>query len=138
MKRVGFYRRPQQDTPSGYKERIVWQLSKGPMTGRQIRELLKLETSQFWGAIYDAMKGGKVVSIERYDRHLTADGEDWWYRLTGKPKFIAPAAHQTSQQIVVTPRKREHDPQECRRINIERAARRARLIKAGLYIDEFN
>ena len=137
MKRVAFYRRPSKSVEGGFKERIVWMLSKGDMTGREICERMKLDRSRFGAMLKHAFKG-KVVLIERYGRYVDNDGEDYWYHLASKPKFIAPAAEQTEKQIVISPRRRDHDPQECRRVNIERAARRARLIKAGLYIDEFN
>lgn len=135
MKRVPFYRRTQA-RESGYKERIIWQLSKGPMTGRQLRHMLKLNMRQFYGAIHDAMHCKKVVNVERFDRYVDDLGEDWHYRLVSSPKFVAPKIDDERKRVIINPRRPKEDYAEMRRINTEKAERRARLIKAGLYIDE--
>lgn len=137
MKKVAFYRRPSKSPEGGFKERIVWLLSKRDMTGAEICHRMKLERRRFSALIKHALNG-KVVLIERYGLHVENGVEDYWYRLASKPKYITATTEQTEKQIVISPRKRQFDPQESRRINIERAARRARLIKAGYYIDEFN
>lgn len=135
MKRQPFYRRERKGCQS-YKERIIWQLSKGVMTGRQLCHVLKLTRRELYGAMYDSMKGGKVVLVERFDRYVDDLGEDWHYRLVETPKFVAPKVSSARQNIIISSRRYGRNHEEDRRRNTEKAAIRARLIEAGLYIDE--
>lgn len=137
MKRVAFYRRSgDQSTPlAGMKERVVWRLSKGPATGTELAEIFGITRVQMNHIAAKWHKNTKTAQISASGWYQLADGgRDRTYTLAGKAKVVTPQGYTpkcTLKAILYT-------SEETRRINTERAKRRARLIKAGLYIDEFN
>lgn len=137
MKRVAFYRRSgDQSTPlAGMKERVVWRLSKGPATGTELAEIFGITRVQMNHIAAKWHKNTKTAQITASGWYPLADGgRDRTYTLAGKAKVVTPHGYTpkcTLKAILYT-------SEETRRINTERAKRRARLIKAGLYIDEFN
>lgn len=137
MKRVAFYRRSgDQSTPlAGMKERVVWRLSKGPATGTELAEIFGITRVQMNHIASKWHKNTKTAQIAASGWYPLADGgRDRTYTLTGKPKLVTPQGDTpkfTRNTIL-------YSSEETRRVNTERAKRRARLIKAGLYIDEFN
>lgn len=137
MKRVAFYRRSgDQSTPlAGMKERVVWRLSKGPATGAELAEIFgitRVQLNHIAAKWRPNERTSQIVASEWVP--LPEGGRDRTYSLAGKPKRVTPRgieAKYSTNTILNT-------NEETRRKNTERAARRARLIKAGLYIDEFN
>ncbi|WP_313824046.1 hypothetical protein [Leclercia sp.] len=80
-------------------------------------------------------QGKQTITInasEWFD--LPDGGRDRIYTLGSKIKRITP---QGDEPILMVGSLKNSSP-EVKRMNTERAKRRARLIAAGLYIDEFN
>lgn len=138
MKRVAFYRRGGKDGPfTGLRERLVWHLSKGPASGRQICAALGFDLKEFNKAIASKnLLKQKTACVTASEWFIDEDGfRDRVYSLEGKPKRVVPEAGKT---VLYSIKSLRNSSQENRRKNIERAERRARLIKAGLYIPEFD
>ena len=137
MKRVAFYRRSgDQSTPlAGMKERVVWRLSKGPATGTELAEIFgitRVQLNHIATKWRPNERTSQIVASEWVP--LTDGGRDRTYSLASKPKRVTPRGTETKYSTNTILNTNE----ETRRKNTERAKRRARLIKAGLYIDEFN
>lgn len=138
MKRVAFYRRGgKEGTFTGLRERLAWHLSKGPATGRQICEAMGFKLAEFNAAIASKnLLKQKTACITASEWFVDEDGfRDRIYTLEGKPRRVVPEGGKT---VIYSIKSLRHSSQENRKRNTERAERRARLIKAGLYIDEFN
>ena len=80
-------------------------------------------------------QGKQTITFNASEWVELPDGQrDRVYTLAGKPKRITP---QGEEPIIMLGSLKNSSP-EVKRLNTERAKRRARLIAAGLYIDEFN
>lgn len=137
MKRVAFYRRAGDQTSSlaGMKERIVWRLSKGPATGAELAQIFGITRVEMNQRAWDVIRNNTVVEIAASEWFQLAEGgRDRTYTLARKPKLVTP----TGDTPKYTRKTILNTNEESRRINTEKAKRRARLIAAGLYIDEFN
>lgn len=135
MKRMAFYRRAgrQDSKNAGLKEKVVWKLSKGPATGRELSEQFGLALVDLNRIAAQWLRGKKIVAIEATDWVTGEDGiRDRTYRLVKKPQFVSPPGRTRP----CTRRAKEQVLKGEREKNIEKARRRARLIAAGLYIDE--
>lgn len=137
MKRPAFYRRSGDQTTrnAGMKERIAWRLSKGPATGTELAAIFGITTGQMNHIASKWHKTEAIMQIKVSDWFsLPEGGRDRTYSLERKPKRITPQGETPK----FTRKTMLASSDETRRINTERAKRRARLIAAGLYIDEFN
>lgn len=137
MKRVAFYRRAGDQTTSlaGTKERVAWRLSKGPATGTELAEIFGITRVQMNHIASKWSQHEAVSAIKASEWFQLPDGgRDRTYSLERKPKRITPRGEtpRYTRKTFLTASK------ETKRLNTERAKRRARLIAAGLYIDEFN
>ena len=138
MKRPAFYRRSgkQNTRLAGIKERAVWKLSKGPATGAELAETFGISLKLMNNTISTWLRqGNKTITINASEWFELPDGQrDRVYTLAGKPKRITPQG----EEPIIMPGSLKNSSPEVKRLNTERAKRRARLIAAGLYIDEFN
>lgn len=135
MKRVGFYRRTGKEGPHhGIKERVVWQLSKRPMTPTELAEILGVERWRILDnltamlkdeGVAQVVKGEEVARGTKKPEHL--------YHFKGLGSRIFPKC---GKSILVSSKSAANATSETRIANIEKAKRRARLIAAGLYVDE--
>lgn len=136
MKKVAMYRRGRGGPNHGLKEKAVWLLSKGPMTGRQLHMATKLSLRSIH----------RQLNAERHLVSATAEisAGDWYideeteyrdrvYTLVRKPRRITAKAS-TNKTILVSIKSLRDRGEDKRQECIEAAARRARLIKAGLWI----
>lgn len=135
MKRVPFYRRAGAVGEfSGMKERIVWALDKGPATGKELAERLKIDRLYLNRVASSYLRWNKVVVITATDWVMGEDGiRDRTYTLVKKPAVVKPKDAKTR---LCTWRAIQQASKGEREKNIEKAKRRARLIAAGLYVDE--
>lgn len=136
MKKVAMYRRGRGGPNDGLKEKIVWLLSNGPMTGRHLHVATKLPLRSIHLQLRD----------ERHLISATAEisASDWYideetgqrdrlYTLVRTPRRVITKA-KANKTIVVSVRSLAERGEDKRQQCIEAAARRARLIKAGLWI----
>ncbi|MEI2684253.1 hypothetical protein [Erwinia aphidicola] len=136
MKKVAMYRRGRGGPNDGLKEKIVWLLSTGPMTGRQLHVATKLPLRSIHLQLRD----------ERHLISATAEisASDWYideetgqrdrvYTLVRTPRRVITKA-KANKTIVVSVKSLAERGEDKRQQCIEAAARRARLIKAGLWI----
>lgn len=137
MKRVAFYRRSgDQSTPlAGLKERVVWRLSKGPATGAELAAIFGITRVEMNRIASKWKKHEQTARIESSEWFALPDGgNDRIYTLVSKLKRVTPqgATPKYTRNTIL------NSNEETRRINTEKAKRRARLIKAGLYIPELD
>jgi len=134
MKRVPLYRRTgRKGKLSGLKERIVWQLSKRPMTGRELCAVLDVELKELNKAMYHTLKRTSTVHITASEWVTGADGlSDRTYTLERKARLVVPQG----KTRIFTLNSMKHMGEDKKQEAIAAAKRRARLIKAGLYINE--
>lgn len=144
MRRVAHYRRSGRKMAyggvspyAGLREKIVWALSPDKrMTGAELAERFGLTLSQFnkcIGAKFLNDQTSQVTGGEQWTVEGTRT-KDRYYWLAGKPRYLAPKV--TKEKTLVISKKTRADDDTWRE-NTARAERRARLIKAGLYINEF-
>lgn len=137
MKLIAFYRRGRvKDAPlAGLNERVAWRLSKGPQTGAQLAEIFGIPVGKMNTMMGKMMKFNSVVSVTASEWIAQEDGgRDRIYTLNGKARRLAKAGGNPRR----TPNSLRYANEETKRINTEKAKRRARLIKAGLYIPELD
>lgn len=119
----------------GMKERVIWRLSKGPQTGTQLAEIFGVTTGRMNSLMGSVLRFNSVVNVEASDWfNLPEGGRDRTYTLTRSAKVVTPQGKSPlySRKTIGIAN------DETRRINTEKAQRRARLIKAGLWIPEFD
>lgn len=127
MRKLPQYRRNAAPN-SGFKERVVWQLSKGPKTGRELSALFHMSLGQFNSIMRGCLRGETAV-ITASDP-VPVDGcTDFTYTLVSTKRIT----HKNPKAIVVSWRAFGMATNDSQRINTEAAQRRARLIKAGLW-----
>lgn len=137
MKRLAFYRRGGvKNAPlAGLNERVAWRLSKGQATGAELAEIFGITTVMMNRMMGKLMQFNSVVHITSSDWvDLEGGGRDRTYTLIGKARRLAKPGGNPRR----TPNSLRNANEETRRKNTERAARRARLMKAGLYIPELD
>ncbi|NNS07288.1 hypothetical protein [Erwinia sp. JH02] len=136
MKKVAMYRRGRGGPNDGLKEKIVWLLSKWPMTGRQLHMATKLPLRSIHRQLnaqrHLISATAEISAGEWYIDEETAQ-RDRLYTLVRNPRRITSAAA-TNKTIVVSINSLRDRGEEQRQACIEAAARRARLMKAGLWI----
>lgn len=135
MKRNPFYRR--KGTPGkhdGVKERFIWQLSKRPMTGSELSQILKVPRNELNKLAGEYLKQTGVATIEASEWFQAEDGlKDRVYTLVKVGKKAYPTA---GKSIIFSENSRKIALAGERDEKRELAKRRARLIKSGLYINE--
>jgi len=137
MKRCPFYRRPgKQGKFTGLKERVIWMINKRgrPVTGAEIAEVFGVSLIEFNRCANGLTRGtGRIVQLVASETWLNEEGiADRHFNIVSTPKVITPVG----KTRLFTKRAIAQAAKGQRELNIERAARRRRLIAAGLYIDE--
>lgn len=130
MKRIPFYRRggkPGRDI----KERVCWRLHAGPATGTQLADMLGITLVEFNRATRNMLKGTAtaVINVTEW-RPLGSGVLDRTYTLekVGGPRAVPKGG----RSLLINPKTLSYDKVK----NTEAAKCRARLIAAGLYINE--
>lgn len=141
MKKVAFYRRSGRSGKfSGLKERVVWMIqTRGrPVSGEEIAAVFDVSLAEFNQVARTITRGsGKVVTIIASSTWVTESGiVDRYFDISSSIKYATPTS-ETAKTRLCTRRAVEVHRSGCRNECIEKAARRRRLINAGLYIDEF-
>lgn len=138
MKRTPFYRRPGRTGQfSGLRERVIWMIqTRGrPVTGSEIAAAFGVSLVEFNRTAKNLIRGtGKIARLEVSPTWLTESGiVDRRFNLVTQAKVVIPKGKTRlcTRGAVLHASKKAH--QEF----LDKAARRSRLIKAGLYIDEF-
>ncbi|KNC11545.1 hypothetical protein AC790_13320 [Pantoea sp. RIT-PI-b] len=121
------YRRNQHPN-NGFKEKVVWQLSKHPMTGRELSALFHMSLGEFNSLMRGCLRG-KTAVITASDPVPVDACTDYTYTLISTKR----TTHINPKAIVVSWRAFGMATNDSQRINTEAAQRRARLIDAGLY-----
>lgn len=139
MKRCPFYRRPgKQGKFAGLKERVIWMISKRgrPVTGTEIAEVFGITLAEFNLVARTITRGsGLVAKIVASEKWITESGHvDRHFALIEPAKVVLP---KNSKTRLFTRKSVAYSSKQMRQQCIEKAARRKRLIAAGLYIDEF-
>ncbi|MFB6328790.1 hypothetical protein ACE8EZ_22245 [Pantoea deleyi] len=131
MKKVAQYRRSHGPN-AGFSEKLAWQLSKGPATGRELAERLGMTLREFNRLILNTMQhGGETLQIKASDQVCLGGGSvDRTYTLTRKPRRVARGQ---AKPMVIN--HSNDSSEEAKKRNREAAARRARLIASGLYLE---
>nr|WP_154325080.1 regulator [Pantoea sp. 201603H] len=133
MKKIPFYRR-NHGRNSGLKEKVAWQLSKRPMSGKELADIFRMEPAELNSIMRYYINENAVATITAGEWFIDESGfRDRIYTLEKKAKRIAPRPTKT---IVVSLKSFKNAGEEQRQKNILAAQRRARLIAAGLYITE--
>ncbi|MEN4658736.1 hypothetical protein E1N66_12280 [Pantoea allii] len=130
MKKLAQYRRSNGPN-AGFSEKLAWQLSKGPATGRELAERFGMSLREFNRLIINTMRhGGKTLQVEASNQvSLGGNSIDRTYTLIRRPRRVAP---QALPPMVIN---QSNDRSE-ESIKRHRAAakRRARLIASGIYM----
>jgi len=121
------YRRNQHPN-NGFKEKVVWQLSKGPRTGRELSALFHMSLGEFNSLMRGCLRG-KTAVITASEPVPVDACTDYTYTLISTKR----TTHKNPKAIVVSWRAFGMATNDSQRINTEAAQRRARLIDAGLY-----
>lgn len=135
MKKIAMYRRGRDGCANaGLKEKIMWQLSKEPMTGQQLAQILKVSIRTIHDNLSDSvLLNQKVATVTAGEWFSNESGvRDRVYTAPRNPKRVAVK----NKTIVISNRSFSQVGEENRQKNIIAAQRRARLIAAGLYITE--
>ncbi len=123
MRKLAQYRRNTHPN-SGFKEKIAWQLSKGPRTGRELSALFHMTLGEFNGLLR-----GKTIVIEASEP-VPVDGcINYTYTLI-RTRRITRSHPET---IIVSRRSFAELGEDKRQQNIIAAEKRARLISRGWY-----
>lgn len=112
----------------GFKEKVVYQLSKQDMTGRELSALFHMSLGQFNSLMRGCLRGETAVIAASNPVPVDAC-TDYTYTLVSTKR----TTHKNPKAIVVSWRAFGMATDDSQRINTEAAKRRARLIDAGLY-----
>ncbi|WP_336700072.1 hypothetical protein [Pantoea dispersa] len=126
MRKLPHYRRSTHPN-SGFKEKVVFQLSKKAMTGRELSALFHMSLGQFNSLMRGCLRGETAV-ITATDP-VPVDGcTDFTYTLVSTKRKTCT----NPKSIVVSWRAFGMATNDSQKRNTEAAQRRARLIKAGI------
>jgi len=131
MKKVAQFRRS-TGANAGFSEKLAWQLSKGPATGRELAERFGMTLSEFNRLVLHIMhRGGETLKVEASNQICLGGGSiDRTYTLARNPRRVAPPP---SRPMVIN---YSNDcSEDAKKRNREAAKRRARLIASGLYLE---
>ena len=130
MRKIAHYRRSNHPN-GGFREKLSYQLSSGPKTGRELSALFNMSLGAFNINMRDCLRyQGETLQIEASDPVKVGRAIDRTYTLARKPRRVLPA---TRNDCCVSRKQIENRSEEKRQQCIEAAQRRARLMKAGLY-----
>lgn len=127
MRSIPQYRRNGRPN-QGFKEKAVYQLSKGPKTGRELSALFHMSLGEFNALMRGCLRGETVV-ITATDPVPVGGCSDFTYTLVSTKRIT----HKNPKAIVVSWRAFGMATNDSQCINTEAAQSRARLIKAGLW-----
>ncbi|MGK9174156.1 regulator [Yokenella regensburgei] len=138
MKKCPFYRRPgKKGKFTGLKERVIWMIQTrgAPVTGAEIAEKFGITLIEFNRTANTLTRGdGQIVKVIASPTWKTETGiVDRHFSIESQPKLLSPSGKEKTFTRKGKDQAARNQQKEC----IARAARRARLIAAGLYIDEF-
>ena len=141
MKRVPHYRHSGRPGKlSGMRERASWFITKngGRATGSELAELLGISLIEFNRVARTLTRGGGLVAnIVASPTWKTESGiVDRHFTMTSPARYVAPSSL-TAKTPLYTRRAILYSSENRRQESIDKAARRRRLIAAGLYINEF-
>ncbi|KAA5932362.1 MULTISPECIES: hypothetical protein [unclassified Pantoea] len=125
MRKLAQYRRNNHPN-SGFKEKVTFQLSKRPMTGRELCALFHMTLAEFNHQMRECLKPCKSISISSSDPVKVGRVFDHTYTLERKPKRLVPL---NSVPIVISGGGFD---EQRRKEAIIAAKRRARVIALGL------
>lgn len=127
MRKLAQYRRNTHPN-SGFKEKVAWQLSKGPRTGRELSAFFHMTLGEFNGLMRGCLRG-KTVVIEASEP-VPVDGcIDYTYTLIRTRRIVS--SH--PETMIVSHRSFAARGDDKRQQNIIAAEKRARLINKGWY-----
>lgn len=131
MKKVAQFRRS-NGANAGFSEKLAWQLSKGPATGRELAERLGMTLSEFNRLVIHIMRrGGETLQVEASNQISLGGGYiDRTYKLVRNPRRVASPP---CKPMVIN--YRNDCSEEAKKRHREAAKRRARLIASGLYLE---
>lgn len=131
MKKIAHYRRSHGPN-AGFSEKLSWQISKGPATGRELAERFGISLREFNNLINSTLRrGGETLQVEASNPvSLGGNAIDRNYTLIRRPRRIAP---QALPPMVIN----QNNDRSEEAIQRHRAAakRRARLIASGIYME---
>lgn len=115
---------------NGFKEKVAWQLSKHPMTGRELSALFNMSFAEFNHNIRDCLRRqGETLQVEASAPVKVGRATDKTYTLVRKPRRVTPTK---KKEMVVSWNQLACKGEEHKKQAIEAAKRRARLIKKGI------
>ncbi|MEN4606020.1 hypothetical protein WKG98_08405 [Pantoea agglomerans] len=131
MKKVAQFRRS-SGANAGFSEKLAWQLSKGPATGRELAERLGMTLSEFNRLVLHIIRrGGETLQVEATNQICLGGGSiDRTYTLVRNPRRVA---RPPRKPMVIN--HRNDCSEEAKKRHSEAAKRRARLIANGLYLE---
>lgn len=131
MKKVAQFRRSNGPN-AGFSEKLAWQLSKGPATGRELSARLGMTLREFNRLVLHIMRrGGETLQVEASNQVCLGGGSiDRTYTLVRNPRRVAPPP--CKPMVINYSNDRSEEAIKRHR---EAAARRARLIASGLYLE---
>lgn len=127
MRKLAQYRRNTHPN-SGFKEKVAWQLSKGPRTGRELSAFFHMTLGEFNGLMRGCLRG-KTAVIEATEPVQVGSCTDYTYTLVSTSR-VTPSRPQT---MLISRRSLAERGEDKRQQNIIAAEKRARLIKRGWY-----
>lgn len=91
MKKVAQFRRSNGPN-AGFSEKLAWQLSKGPATGRELAQQLSMTLSEFNRLVLHIIRrGGETLQVEASNQVCLGGGSiDRTYTLVRNPRRVAP------------------------------------------------
>lgn len=113
---------------NGFKEKVVWQLSKHPMTGRELSALFHMSLGEFNSLMRGCLRGKTAVITASNPVPVDAC-TDYTYTLVSTKRVT----RSDPETILLTARSFGMATPGSRERNTLAAQRRARLIDAGLY-----
>ncbi|MGV2879416.1 hypothetical protein D9O29_01585 [Pantoea vagans] len=131
MKKIAHYRRSHGPN-AGFSEKLTWQLSKGPATGRELADRFGITLREFNRLINSTLRcGGKTLQVEVSNPvRLGGNAIDRTYTLIRSPRRVAP---QALPPMVIN--QRNDRSEEAIKRHRAAAKRRARLIASGIYME---
>lgn len=126
MRKIAQYRRNNHPN-SGFKEKVTFQLSKKPQTGRELSAFFHMTLGEFNGLMRGCLRG-KTAVIEATDPVQVGSCTDYTYTLVSTSR-VTPSRPQT---MLISRRSLAERGEDKRQQNIIAAKRRARVIALGL------
>jgi len=131
MRKIAHYRRSHGPN-AGFSEKLAWQLSKGPATGRELAERFGMSLREFNNLINSTLRrGGDTLQVEASNPVcLGGNAIDRTYTLIRRPRRVA---RQALPPMMINPRNDRSE--EAIQRHRAAAKRRARLIASGIYME---